>query len=127
MMIKTGGKIVWGMWKGLWNGSPYMDWRTDALWIFNFTQPSFSLPTVMQEMSVRSRTNNGAFLLLAQTPCNVIKMSGWVLSVGVCEKGRKELRALPDAGENGTGWTQKVREPCQTQPLLLALLSKASV
>lgn len=58
----------------------------------------------MQEMSVRSRTNNGAFLLLAQTPCNVIKMSGWVLSVGVCEKGRKELRALPDAGENGTGW-----------------------
>lgn len=76
MMIKTGGKIV------LRNVRRSMKWKSlhglenDALWIFSFTQSSFSLPMVMQEMSVRSRTNNGAFLLSAQSPCNVIKMSG---------------------------------------------------
>lgn len=73
-----------------------MDWITDAIWIFSFTQPSV-FACVHAKVSVGTRTKTGAFLLSAQKSCTIIKMS-----VEYCQSMSMEragVNALPDAGE----------------------------
>ena len=44
-----------------------MNWNTNAIWVFSFTEPTFSLLLVMQEINVGSRANPVTSMLSVQS------------------------------------------------------------